>query len=333
MKKKLLVICSSILLFLLFFLFLAKGNISAHWLIDSRGNLIYETIGQILGRKTDNPSANKGPATEPPGQTIKITVQEKIQEKTRVREEQNLAIIERDGLKIKIRVRTETSEGLEVSETLETSESAELEIEEPESKRNVKVRSAGNAFMVIRDKVAAKTNFPLMVNLETNELIVTTPKGSKIVTVLPDQAVKNMLAANVLDQLGGKGGLRWLEYQEQLAADEATDAGEEGEEPGEATEAGEEDDEATEAGETPEEPGEGTEEAALAITTPVEEVIFLTTTDDGTLAYEIPGIKYEKFMGMIKVKLQRTAIVSAETGELLRIEQEFLTRILDFFSI
>jgi hypothetical protein len=320
MKKKLLIICSSVLLFLLFFLFLAKGSISAHWLIDSRGNLIYETIGQILGRKTDNPSENKGPTAEPPGQTIKITVQEKIQEKTKAREEQNLAIIERDGLKIKIRTRTETTEGLETSETPETSESAELEIEEPESKRNVKVRSAGNAFMVIRDKVAAKTNFPLMVNLETNELIVTTPKGSKVVTILPDQAVKNMLAANVLDQLGGKGGLRWLEYQEQLKA-------------GEATEAGEENEEATEAGETPDEPGEGTEEAALAITTPVEEVISLITTDDGTLAYEIPGIKYEKFMGMIKVKLQRTAIVSAETGELLRIEQEFLTRILDFFSI
>ncbi len=328
--KKLITICFLTLLVLFFCSFAFKETAFAGWLVDSQGNLIYETIGQILGKKADNPSANKGSAAEAPGQTMKIKVQERSQTKTKAREGQNLIIIEREGLKIKVKRRSETTEGLEDSET---SESAELEIEEPDDKRNVKIRSTGNAFMVIRDKVAAKTNFPLMVNLETNELIVTTPKGSKVVTILPDQAVKNMLAANVLDQLGGKGGLRWLEYQEQLAADEATDAGEEDEEPGEATEAGEEDDEATEAGEETEEPGEGTEEAALAVTTPVEEVISLIITDDGTLAYEIPGIKYEKFMGMIKVKLQRTAIVSAETGELLRIEQEFLTKILDFFSI
>ncbi|KPJ70894.1 hypothetical protein AMJ51_00740 [Microgenomates bacterium DG_75] len=138
-----------------------------------------------------------------------------------------------------------------------------------------------------------------------------------------------MLAANVLDQLGGKGGLRWLEYQESIATESA-----EPEEEDEATEAGEpeEEEEATEAGE-PEEEEEATEEAALVEETPVEEVVNMTTTEDGTLAYEIPGIKYKKFLGMIKIKLKRTAIVSAETGELLGIQEDLLTRLLDIFSL
>jgi len=65
----------------------------------------------------------------------------------------------------------------------------------------------------------------------------------------------------------------------------------------------------------------------------VEGVINLTTTDEGVLAYEIQGIKYEKLFGFIKIMLKRKAIVSAETGELLGIDEDLLTRIIDFFSV
>src|SRR3990167_5176005 len=89
----------------------------------------------------------------------------------------------------------------------------EVVINPSEEEDDIIVRSSGSASLVIRNKIFAQTHFPLMVNLETNELIVTTPKGTKTVTILPDKAVENMLAANVLDQLGGKGGILWLSNQ------------------------------------------------------------------------------------------------------------------------
>lgn len=49
-----------------------------------------------------------------------------------------------------------------------------------------------------RGKVKARTNFPLSINPDTNELVVTTPAGSKVVSVLPDTAVKALVDNGVL---------------------------------------------------------------------------------------------------------------------------------------
>ncbi len=288
---------------LLFFLVFTKDAL-ANWVLTSDGTLLFESF-QVLGRKTTPPGLEKKEGV-PPGKQPKMLH------------------LEPKGNQLKITAEDEEGEEIEMPDS---TESAEIEIEEPEDKTTVKVRSVKNSYAVIRDKVAAKTNFPLMVNLETNELIVTTPAGQKTVTVLPDQAVENMLAANVIDQLGGKGGLLWLEYQASLASPSPA-----------ATESAAPSPTATESAAptpeitptpTPEESPPATEGAELPL---VEEVIVLTTTDDGILAYEIEGIKYKKLLGFIKIMLKRKVIVSAETGELLGIEQDLLTRILDLLS-
>ena len=62
--------------------------------------------------------------------------------------------------------------------------------------------SGGGQFSFRRGQTQAVTDFPLSIDLATNSLVVTTPVGEKVVTVLPDQAVQNMLAANVIDQVG-----------------------------------------------------------------------------------------------------------------------------------
>lgn len=293
MNKKTFIICFSALLGLFFCAVVVK-NAAAGWLVNSQGEFTYE--GRILGKKSS-----------PPGQ---VRVQERGRGEAPGQAAKNKVFLERSNNKIRVRLQTEEGE----VEIPEGTESAEFEIEEPEDKDTIKVRSTGNAFVVIRNKIGAQTHFPLMVNLDTNELIVTTPSGSKTVTILPDAAVRNMLAANVLDQLGGKGGLRWLESQEATGSgtpDEATDSA----------------DEATEAGE----PEEATEEAETEVAS-VEEIIELTTTEDGVLAYEITGVKFKKLLGLFKIKLQRVAVVSAETGELLSIREDFLTRLLDILS-
>lgn len=313
MSKRKVLVCLFVLLGLALVAF--QDRVWAAWLLTSQGQLIYEAEGEVLGKRGET-----GKPSSPPGQTIRQEVKTSPQTTVEVQrgpaapaeDKKNKAILERAGNKLKVTVTDENGQEVELPEG---TESGEFEIEEPEGQNTTKVRSTGNAYMVIRNKIGAQTHFPLMVNLETNELIVTTPKGQKVVTVLPDKAVENMLAANVIDELGGKGGLRWLEYQAGLATPSATPT------PEEATPS---------ATPTPEE--EEATEAAVVEAASVEDVITLTSTQDGTLAYEIPGIKYEKLFGLFKIKFAKTAIVSAETGELLGVKEALLARILDLLS-
>jgi len=238
-------------------------------------------------------------------------------------------LLEPRGNKFKVTELDEEGEEVEDSEVPD--ELGELQIgadlEGEEEGRLIIVKAQGNAAFVISNKLAAQTNFPLMVNLDTNELIVNTPKGSKIVTVLPDAAVANMLAANVLDQLGGKGGLLWLKSQPTPTATiSATPTATASATP---TLVEEPTPTATDSGEPTATPSG---EATITVESLEDTPIRLVLTDDGVLAYEINGIKIKKFLGIFKIKLNRVVFVSAETGELLFIKQNFLTRVLDTLS-
>ena len=213
--------------------------------------------------------------------------------------------IEGRGNSLQVQPLDDEGEDLEFSEGDEV-DSFVLEDDEDdeEGEGDVEVKSLDNAALVIRNKLVTQTHFPLTVNLETNELIVTTPNGQKTVAVLPDQAVNHMLAAGVLDQIGGKGGIKWLEQQEATPSPTpATDSAEPT-----ATPSGEPDQE---------------EEAAVV----------LAADQDGELVYVISGTKFERLFGFFPVGLRRKAIVSAETGELIRLNQGIFTRLLDLLSV
>lgn len=79
----------------------------------------------------------------------------------------------------------------------------EIVVEERADRSMVRIRALQHKVIIERLNVQALTELPLSVGLNTNILTVTTPAGEKQVTVLPDQAVQNMLAANVIDRLGG----------------------------------------------------------------------------------------------------------------------------------
>lgn len=63
------------------------------------------------------------------------------------------------------------------------------------------VPTTENQLAVTQNEVAAVTKFPLSVDVSTNSLVVTTPAGQKIVTVLPEQAIKNLLATGILNKV------------------------------------------------------------------------------------------------------------------------------------
>lgn len=210
----------------------------------------------------------------------------------------------------------------EDAEDQDASESAEIvtdevEIEPPHDENVISLRSKNNSSYVIRNKIAAQTHFPLQVNLLTNELIVTTPKGAKIVTILPDAAVQHMLAANVLDEIGGKGGILWKQVQ-VTSTPSATESSEL-----EATDSG--DLEATDSAEL-------TPTPSPEITDDARTVVELVESPEGLLSYKVEGIKTKKLFGIKSIQLPRTVYLSAETGEILSIQQDWINRLLSFFS-
>lgn len=193
---------------------------------------------------------------------------------------QKLRLERKDGRTI-IKLENEAGEETELPTG---SESEVFKIEERADKGQVRVRAAGEKFIVQEASISATTKFPLSVNLGTNELTVTTPAGTKVVTVLPAQAVKNMLAANVIDQVKG---IPFTQDVQKVA---------------------------TEAGTT------------------LEQVINLSTTKEGVLAYEIRGIRVQRLLGFMRVEIPKTAVISAETGEVLEVQQSPLSTILDLVS-
>lgn len=89
-------------------------------------------------------------------------------------------------------------EGEEDEDELETDEILKID----ERLGGLKITTANNRFIVTRGQFQAQTDFPLSINLATNELTVATPAGEKVVAVLPDQAVQNMIAAGIFDRIG-----------------------------------------------------------------------------------------------------------------------------------
>lgn len=87
---------------------------------------------------------------------------------------------------------------------LEDTDETEDEIVIEERADLLRIRVLQSKAIIERLNVQALTELPLSVDLATNILTVTTPAGEKQVTILPDQAVQNMLAANVIDRLGGQ---------------------------------------------------------------------------------------------------------------------------------
>lgn len=326
MKLKLVFTLSLLGLGLPAFLVLGAGRVNASLVIDNFGNLIYEVEGDVLAQPFEMPPGpERKELEEDLEEADEASKEDEVEDSTtfapgqqRETPEDRIILRQADprgrdatpsARSNIIELRHAKDDRVQVKDLgapRESTSSAELEIEDHWQKNRTKVRSDGVSYKIIRNRIAARTSFPLSVNLDTNELIVTTPAGEKIVTVLPDKAVENMLAGNVLDQIGGKGALNWIEssVESSPSAEEAT-------------------------------PASSFESTATGTLTEGEEEaeIELTQTSDGTIAYEIPGIKKKKLFGLFDVTLDRVAIVSAETGELLGTRESLLQRVINLLSL
>ena len=141
-----------------------------------------------------------------------------------------------------------------------------------------------------------RTNFPITVNPLTNEKIVTTPSGTKVI-ILPEVAIQNMI----------KAGFPVVLPPEPLLS------------PSSSPEA------------TPSATPSATPEVSPSLET--EDGSVVLTELNNELVYEIPAIKNQKFLGLFSVKIKVKGYVSAENGDILEIKKSLFDNILDFLSV
>ena len=71
--------------------------------------------------------------------------------------------------------------------------------------QDIEISSAEGGLAITKGDVEAQTHFPLSVNAATGQLTVTTPAGTRAVSVLPDKAVQNLLATGVFSGVTSQG--------------------------------------------------------------------------------------------------------------------------------
>lgn len=155
------------------------------------------------------PSASSSPSSEVRVKTetsdkqkteVRFSEDEKI--KTEIKNDRTRIDVYSGGVKVRYEIRegrvivkaeTEGGEGI--------SEQELFKIEDRLEKTGIKVATEGGKLLLARNNIGAISNFPLQIDLNTNQLIASTSAGVRVLTTLPDQAVKNMLAANVISKL------------------------------------------------------------------------------------------------------------------------------------
>lgn len=139
---------------------------------------------------------------------IEIADGQKI--KTKIEDDGTTKIeIENETIKLKysivngqvvLSIENEDGEELEIEDN--ELEKLENEVEDELEDDNIRlVPTTGNQLALTQNEIAALTNFPLTINIETKELIITTPEGQKVVTILPDEAVQNLLATGIINSI------------------------------------------------------------------------------------------------------------------------------------
>ncbi len=103
---------------------------------------------------------------------------------------------EREGDKFVTKIKNELGEDVDLDEDEEEELLEGLEDKLEDDDIEIATGSAELGFVQKGRRV--RTNFPLSINPLTGELFVTTPQGIKVVTILPDIAIQNMIKAGIL---------------------------------------------------------------------------------------------------------------------------------------
>lgn len=157
-------------------------------------------INPTTGVRTETETKRDVERTE-----IRLSETERI--RTRTKDGRTRVDITAGGVKTRLEIRddrvvikAEQEDGTEV----ELEDNTIFKIEERLATNQIKIATdEANRFVLQRGTTGAISQFPFSIDLATNTLTVNTPSGVRNVTVLPDQAVQNLIFTNVVNRLGG----------------------------------------------------------------------------------------------------------------------------------
>ncbi len=148
------------------------------------------------------------------GQKIKTKVKNGITTKIEIeRGELKLKYEYKNG-QLELKVENEDGEEVELDENelSELEDETETELED----EGLEVEALDEDTVAFtKNKTSAITNFPLSVDIGTNLLILSTPEGQRIVTILPDQAIQNLLKTGIVNTIDASADTQILD---QLAS-------------------------------------------------------------------------------------------------------------------
>lgn len=124
---------------------------------------------------------------------------EEGKEETKIRTGGLRIEIKREGDLVVTKIKNEQDEEVELEDDEKEELLEDLEEELEEDDIFIATEEAQPGFIQRGHRV--RTNFPLSVNAATGELIVSTPAGEKVVAILPEVAIQNMIRAGILTRV------------------------------------------------------------------------------------------------------------------------------------
>lgn len=138
------------------------------------------------------------------GQKIKTKVEDDGTTKIEAEDDSvKLKYVIQDGMTV---VKAENDEGEELELEEDELEEMENELEQELEDDGIQITTSSGKPVFVKNSVGATTDFPLSVDIVTKQLIITTPQGQKIITILPDEAVKNVLGTGIVNVIDTSDG-------------------------------------------------------------------------------------------------------------------------------
>lgn len=153
-----------------------------------------------ISTKTQNEGNKKETEIETiAGQKIKTKIEDNGTTKVEIEHgELKIKYVLENGQVVKT---VENDDGDEVELDDDELEEVENEIENELEDEGIEISTSSGKPTVIKNQVAASTEFPLSIDVGTNQLVLTTLEGQKVIAVLPDEAVQNLLATGIISSV------------------------------------------------------------------------------------------------------------------------------------
>lgn len=103
-----------------------------------------------------------------------------------------------------VEIQTESKSGEKTHLKGEAGDEAVKQAEAELEKEGIKIATAPGQIALVDKRAGALSLLPISLDPATRQLTVTTPAGTKVVAVLPQKAIDNMLAAHVMDDVTGE---------------------------------------------------------------------------------------------------------------------------------